>query len=241
MTMALQRPAAAGPRPAYLDNLFRDISSASPSTHSSTSSISTNSTASCYSLRTAYHSSRPLSPPFEEHNSETLSIRSKKSLNVSPKRFRFGTIFNRRTYPQANEIIDELERRPSTGKPMQRLQYAPLSSAPPTAPTTPPPYASNTVLRRKSLPKLQTSFPPPKCADSYARRPLPAVPSAPRLQRQDSLRPPMKTYESGPESGPQRCYYYATRNCSGYVIGGGPGDPCDNCLVSLTLGMKMRI
>lgn len=36
-----------------------------------------------------------------------------------------------------------------------------------------------------------------------------------------------------PELSCQRCYYFALRNCKGWVIGGNPGDACESCTVSL--------
>lgn len=234
MTMSLPRPSAVGTRPAYLDNLFRDAPT-TPSIHSSTSSISCGSTASTYDLRSAYHTSRPLSPAVEEDKSDTFSVRSKKSF-LTPRRFKLGSMLHRRTYPQSDDV--EISR-PSTGRPAPQSE----PSSPPPPPSSPPSANDTTVSttpRRPSLPKIQTNFPPPRAISTYAKKPLPAVPgqqpkppapaeaTRPKLQRQQSN-------ASGAELNCQRCYYYAARNCNGWVMGGEPGDPCEMCLVRLHL------
>ncbi|KAF7185974.1 hypothetical protein HII31_12847 [Pseudocercospora fuligena] len=247
MTMTLPRPSALGQRPAYLDNLFRDIPPHTPSVHSSTSSISTNSTASSYDLRSAFHSSRPLSPALEECASDTQSIRSKKSFLLSPKRFRLGTILHRRTYPQVDQRGEDLER-PSTAISIQRLP-------PPRSPPSPPSQLSQPLasperpiqtqeVRRPSLPKIQTSFPPPRAVSTYAKRPLPAVPGQgpPAAATAPQPKPqPRRKIERQPSTGElscQRCYYFAARNCNGYLLGGEAGDACEMCLQAGFFGAK---
>lgn len=230
MTMSLPRPSAVGTRPAYLDNLFRDAPT-TPSTHSSTSSFSCGSTASNYDLRSAYHTSRPLTPAVEEDQSDTFSVRSKKSF-MTPRRFKLGSILHRRTYPQGDDL--ELSR-PSTGRP-SAPQSEPSSPMPP--PSSPPsvnPTHVHPTSRRPSLPKLQTNFPPPRAISTYAKKPLPAVPGqqAP-LPKREFSRPKMERQQSnasGAELNCQRCYYFAARNCNGYVLGGEAGDACEMCLV----------
>ncbi|KAF2159360.1 hypothetical protein M409DRAFT_60940 [Zasmidium cellare ATCC 36951] len=242
MTMSLPRPSAVGTRPAYLDNLFRDAPT-TPSIHSSTSSISCASTASNYDLRSAYHASRPLTPAVEEDKSDSFSVRSKKSF-LTPRRFKLGSILHRRTYPQS----DDLEfSRPSTGRPTPQSE----PSSPPPPPSSPPSAndsnASTPVPatgRRPSLPKIQTNFPPPRAISTYAKKPLPAVPGqqAPQPQpKPEVARPKLKRQQSsisGAELNCQRCYYYAARNCNGWVMGGEPGDPCEMCLQSGYFGAK---
>lgn len=228
MTMVLPRPSAFGTRPAYLDGIFRDYREqpSTPSAHSSASSISTNSTASNYDLRSAYNA-RPLSPRIEEEDSDTFSVRSKKSF-LTRRRFGLGSILNRRTYPQVEETV--LERRPSTsaGQP----QFQPSRSPPLPPVSSPLASEARTNNGRPLLPKLQTNFPPPQAVATYANRPLPAVPGqkkpSPRTQ---SERPPSTTVASPRDIKCQPCYYFSSRNCNGYVIGGGLGDACETCLV----------
>ncbi|CAK4030881.1 Hypothetical predicted protein [Lecanosticta acicola] len=240
MTMSLQRPA-------YLDNLFRDLPTTPPG-HSSTSSVSCSSTASSYDLRSAYPSSRPLSLFLEEDKSDTFSTHSKKSFLGARRRWGLGTVLNRRTYPQTDEYQYP---RPSTS-----ATTPPSPPLPPiSAPTLPFAEAQGNNGRRPSLPKLQTSFPPPQAISTYAKRPLPAVPGqAPPLQPAAAVRPvpshpprvqsrskrsrTESTRSSGGELKCQRCYYYAARNCQGYVLGGGPGDACEACLQAGFFGAK---
>ncbi|KAI5366235.1 hypothetical protein Slin15195_G077570 [Septoria linicola] len=262
MTMAYSRPLVAGSRPAYLDNLYgdsshRDMPDTPPaSLHSYTSSISTNSTASTYSLRSAYHSGRPLSPPIEECNSDSISIRSKKSFLSSKKRFRFGTILqrNRHTYPQATEELEP----PSSTRPVPRHV--------PTSPSTPPASTPSTPLweespivpakRRPSLPKLRTSFAPvdfgpPEARSTYEKKALPALPGESRSLSQQPSRQmsrskasvrrhasAMELRDQSSDLGCQKCYYYTARNCNGYVLGGDAGDACETCLSAGFFGAK---
>jgi hypothetical protein len=70
--------------------------------------------------------------------------------------------------------------------------------------------------RRPSLPKLQTALSSPtRKGHAVSSKPLPPPP------------PPMAE-----ELKCQPCYYFAARNCNGYVMGGSHGDACDNCAVS---------
>lgn len=262
--MSLPRPSAVGTRPAYLDNLFRDAPT-TPSIHSSTSSISFASTASNYDLRSAYHASRPLTPAVEEDKSDTFSVRSKKSF-LTPRRFKLGSILHRRTYPQS----DDLEiSRPSTSSPGRPAPQSEPPSSPPPPPPSPPSATDSKVStpvpaasRRPSLPKIQTNFPPPRAISTYAKKALPPVPgqAPPQPQRaptppqaQRALTPPQPKAEvarpkiqrqqsntSTAELQCQRCYYYAARNCNGWVMGGEPGDPCEMCLVSSDRSILQR-
>ncbi|KXT09810.1 hypothetical protein AC579_10510 [Pseudocercospora musae] len=243
MTMTLPRPSALGQRPAYLDSLFRHVPPHTSGAHSSTSSISTNSTASTYDLRSAFHASTPLSPALDECASDTQSIRSKKSFLLTPKKFRLGTILHRRTYPQVDQRGDQVER-PSTAISVQTFPPPP---PPPPSPPSPPTHSSQPraspvqqvqtrELRRPSLPKIQTSFPPPRAVSTYAKRPLPAVPAQapPAATAAPQPKPqPTRKVERQPSTGElscQRCYYFAARNCNGYVLGGEAGDACEMCL-----------
>lgn len=242
MTTNLPRPSMVGNRPAYLDNLYNNAP-ATPSAHSSTSSISCSSTASNYDLRSAYNLARRLSPAFEEDQSDTFSVRSKKSF-MKRRRFGLGSLMNRRTYPQSDDLDVS---RPGTSQ----GEVHPAAATTPSSPRSPPTAFPTSNLsrsesaspqgRRPSLPKIQTNFPPPRAVSTYAKRPLPAVPGAaagtaaptqslPKPQQ----RPPVQRKQSsasGAELSCQRCYYYAARNCQGYVLGGEAGDPCETCLV----------
>lgn len=235
MTMALPRSSpVVGSRPAYLDGLYRDThNTSSPSTstststssyrdahyplHSHSSSFSTISTASSYSLR---------SPPSEKCNSDTLSIRSKKSLSFlsSPKK-RFGYILqrhHRHTFPQTS---DELQRSASVSS----IYSQPPSSSSPSTPileekedeekkaevveeetSVAPP--TTTRPPRPTLPKLQTTFAPPNFGPpahvlAYERKALPAIPrtqkaGAPvrheRLRQASRSQPPPATRRYAP-------------------------------------------
>lgn len=202
------------------------------SAHSSTSSISTISSVSNYNPRNTTYSGRSLSPPPEE-GSDTSSIRSKTSSN-DKKWYKLGTRLHRRTYPQSEEVD-----RPS-------IKTEPEST----------PFAEQ-ATRRPSLPKALSNLPPPQAINTYATRPLPAVPqpspapvlrkrpslmrkqsaplpSLPTPERTSSKRAPSKDKAqiSTKELSCQRCYYFTARNCNGYVMGGEAGDACDGCLVS---------
>lgn len=235
MTMALPRSSpVVGSRPAYLDGLYRDThNTSSPSTstststssyrdahyplHSHSSSFSTISTASSYSLR---------SPPSEKCNSDTLSIRSKKSLSfLSSPRKRFGYILqrhHRHTFPQTS---DELQRSASVSS----IYSQPPSSSSPSTPileekedeekkeevveeetfVAPP---TTTRPPRPTLPKLQTTFAPPNFGPpahvlAYERKALPAIPrtqkaGAPvrheRLRQASRSQPPPATRRYAP-------------------------------------------
>ncbi|CZT19375.1 uncharacterized protein RCC_05223 [Ramularia collo-cygni] len=172
MSVALHRPSASSTRPAYMEQLFRDAPT-SQSAHSSISSISTISSTSNYNPRNTTYSGRSLSPPPEE-GSDTASVRSKTSSN-GKSWFRLGKVLHRRTYPQSEEADRpvsqiEVESRPTT----------PLNEQP-------------SMTRRPSLPRIPASFPPPQAINTYATRPLPAVPpqsapqSAPVIRKRPSL------------------------------------------------------
>ena len=80
----------------------------------------------------------------------------------------------------------------------------------------PSPPQEHTRTRRPSLPKLQTTFSPSskRRHKHTLSKPLPPVPSPTRE-----------------ELPCQPCYYFAARNCNGYVMGGSHGDACENCAV----------
>lgn len=79
------------------------------------------------------------------------------------------------------------------------------------------PSLANLSSRRPSLPKLQTAFSsPPRKGQPLSAKPLPALP----LPRTEELKC-------------QPCYYFAARNCNGYVMGGSHGDACEGCAVSV--------
>ena len=191
MALVMTRPSTAGNRPAYLDNLFREHAPPlpkTPSLRSANSSISFSST-SPIEGRGFQPAPRPLSPAFEEDQSDKLSIRSLK-LHFNPKR-KFRGILNRRTYPQVQETVEYPTQRPT-------------------------PSLAHPSARRPSLPKLQTALTSPvRKTHAVASKPLPPPP------------PPMAE-----ELKCQRCYYFAARNCRGYVLGGSHGDACDSCAVS---------
>lgn len=224
--MAMQQSTAPSTRPAYMDQFFR-VAPMPPSAHSSTSSISTTSSGSTYNSRNTTYSGRSLSPPPEE-GSDASSIRSSRT--SEKKWYRLGTIMHRRTYPHSEEADRpsiEVESRPTS--PSKEL-----------------------ASRRPSLPKVLTSFPPPQAINTYATRPLPAVPqpgplrprpslmrktSTPAFpERMSSKRIPstekVQQQVSTEELSCQRCYYFTARNCNGYVLGGEAGDACEGCLVS---------
>lgn len=77
------------------------------------------------------------------------------------------------------------------------------------------PVPSRQALRRPSLPRLQTSFSsPPRRGSAQKEKPLPAAPVQPAR-----------------EVTCHRCYYFAARNCNGWVMDGTHGDACEQCLV----------
>ena len=220
-TMALPSPATAGNnRPAYLDNLFREGSHAlnkTPSLRSAHSSISSASSSDIRAL--AQQPSRPLSPAYEEeggdHEDDRSSIRSLK-LQFSPRRS-FRNLLNRRTYPQVKEIVDVEFPSPSSTASTKHSRSTNASISHDRRPST---RGGGTASRRPSLPKLQTSA---SQAQLYASKPLPPPP-APKTE----------------ELRCQPCYYFAARNCNGYVFGGAHGDACENCLVCSTTHLADR-
>lgn len=87
------------------------------------------------------------------------------------------------------------------------------TSGPPSSTISPTP--SRPASRRPSLPKLNTSFPTTTRRDKpLPYKPLPTAPAS-----------------SAHELPCHRCYYFAARNCNGYVMGGSHGDACEQCLV----------
>lgn len=136
MALAMPRPSTSGNRPAYLDNLFRDNPPPlpkTPSLRSANSSISFTSNPSL-EARTVQPIPRPLAPAVEEDQSDRISLRSLK-INLSP-RLKMRGLFNRRTYPQAQERMNFESHR-----------------------STPSLYSLSS--RRPSLPKLQTNLSSP--------------------------------------------------------------------------------
>ncbi|KAF2217709.1 hypothetical protein CERZMDRAFT_92362 [Cercospora zeae-maydis SCOH1-5] len=267
MAMASTRPSPAFSRPSYMENLYkeasyRDVPNTPPaSLHSYKSSISTTSTASNYSLHSTYQSTRPLSPPIEESSSDTISIRSKKSF-LSPKRaFRFGAILqrNRHTYPQTTE---QAEPAPlPISQPVRDISPR-NPTTPPASASTSPCLEGQVVAvhHRPSLPRLQTNFRPakfgpPEAIDTYEKKALPALPATSRSPSRQPSRVPSRTLSQPQatmtrqkltaelcsprsERGCRQCYYFAARNCNGYVIGGEVGDACETCLSAGFFGAK---
>ena len=208
MTMALPRPSTASTRPAYLDNLFRDRSPQSCPQHSASSSASSNNSTTTYdflshrglSSSTSTTNLRSQGRTHSRDAEDRSSIRSLKP-GFAPF-FNVKKVFNRRTYPQAKEIV---------------ATELPLPSPPKSSRTRSPSLPGS---RRPSLPKLQTSFSPPasrkgsKSSIAVTDKPLPAVPVQPAH-----------------EVSCHRCYYFSMRNCNGWVMGGNHGDACEQCLV----------
>lgn len=155
------RPSTAGNRPAYLDNLFRDQSPPlpkTPSLRSANSSISFNSFNSNppSDVRTIQPIPRPLSPAFEEDQSDRISLRSLK-IGFSP-RLKMRGMFNRRTYPQSQQVQE----------PMDHSSHRPT------------PSISSQASRRPSLPKLQTALSSPtRKVHSLSTKTLPPPPPPP--------------------------------------------------------------
>lgn len=195
-------PSPATSRPAYLDGLFREGSHSLNKTPSLRSAHSSiSSSASSADLRTLHSGRRPLSPAHEEEDQDDRSSIRSLKHQFSPRRS-FRNLLNRRTYPQVKEMVDvEFPPKPSSST------YTPAHDRRPST--------RGAAMRRPSLPKLQTSLSSSKLqAQIYATKPLPAAPS---LKAQ--------------ELRCQPCYYFAARNCNGYVWDGAHGDACENCLV----------
>lgn len=155
--MALPRPSMAGNRPAYLDNLFSNNATPplpTPTTPSLRSASSSISSASAFDLRPLQTKPRPLSPAFEEEQSDDrMSVRSLRLL--SPK-LRVRNILNRRTYPQVKETVEYTSTTSTSSHSHNH---------------------STTSSRRPSLPKLQTAFSsPPRRNNPITSKPLPAAP-----------------------------------------------------------------
>nr|POE54528.1 hypothetical protein CFP56_41466 [Quercus suber] len=191
MTFPISQSSTSNMRPAYMDNLFRDAPlPASPSLHSSTSSVSVGSSMSAFDLKLIQSMPRPLTPALE-NSVDGGSIRSLR-VHFSP-RFRIKNIFHRRTYPQGRESPSPIDRSQSVA-------------------------ATRHIGRRPSLPMLQTNLSSPLRRPSVQQRPSPGkpLPQEPTLPAQ--------------ELSCHRCYYFAARNCNGWVMGGDHGDSCETCL-----------
>lgn len=152
MTFAMARPSTSGNRPAYLDNLFREHPPPlpkTPSLRSANSSISFSSNPTL-EVRTVQPTPRPLSPAFEEDQSDRLSLRSLK-ISFSP-RSKMRGLFNRRTYPQVQETMNYPSHRQT-------------------------PSLSSQSSKKPSLPKLQTALSSPTRRGHLAStKPLPPPP-----------------------------------------------------------------
>lgn len=90
------------------------------------------------------------------------------------------------------------------------------------------PEIQETVEFEPSRPSTPQSYSPTKI--SSPPRPQTALSLSPR-KRQHS-----KPLPSPPASKPEQlhctpCYYFAARNCNGYVFGGSHGDACESCAV----------
>lgn len=204
MAMALPRPSTCGTRPAYLDNLFRQPSHSEPPSRREPYKSMPHSSASSLDLRSQFSQAETLPPPYES-DEDKGSVRSLR-LNLSP-RFNVKKVFNRRTYPQAKEMIGNALQGSRSGQ-------------------TTPPSRSQSSSRRPSLPKLQTSFGGTSLSSPRRKGSLVSV-QAPKDKPLPA--PPV---EPAKEMSCHRCYYFAARNCNGWVMGGTHGDACEQCLVS---------
>ncbi|KAK3075750.1 hypothetical protein LTR53_000688 [Teratosphaeriaceae sp. CCFEE 6253] len=100
-----------------------------------------------------------------------------------------------------------------------RKDSVPLASRP----TTPLHSYSHPGSRRPSLPRLTTSFSSSSLKLGLVEREKP-LPAAPAYVAQ--------------ELGCHRCYYFAARNCNGWVMGGSHGDSCEQCLQAGFFGAR---
>lgn len=96
---------------------------------------------------------------------------------------------------------------------------------------------SHTQVRETAIPDV-SCLPRPVQDHSWVKqpnisRPQTAQPSppwrGPYLRSKTSSSSPTRTTEN---LHCTPCYYFAARNCNGYVLGGGHGDACENCAVS---------
>ncbi|KAK0911419.1 hypothetical protein LTR02_003350 [Friedmanniomyces endolithicus] len=101
--------------------------------------------------------------------------------------------------------------------PFNRRTYPSTKWTPQPAARPPPsPPHCQPGSRRPSLPRLTTTFSSPSLRmvmEKEREKPLPLAPVC-----------------VAQELGCHRCYYFAARNCHGWVMGGSHGDACEQCL-----------
>lgn len=98
----------------------------------------------------------------------------------------------------------------------QRSHTQVQETAIPDVPSLPRPVLDNSWVKQPNLSRPQTAQASPPRRGPYLRSKT--SPSSPTRTTENLHCTP--------------CYYFAARNCSGYVLGGGHGDACENCAVS---------
>lgn len=147
-----------------------------------------------------------------------------------------ATIATARTppQPQTNKPLpNPLHQTPtSNNKPLPK----PLPTTPSTETTTNPTPTPNTNPHLLAAP---ISGPPPIPTRSAARSPSRSHTSPPPTTKSSDPQPPAAPSRLLPPTVPtrqltsHRCYYSAARNCKNWVLGGGAGEACEVCYVSL--------
>ena len=216
MAMALSRPSTCGNRPAYLDKLFHDSAPPVPTVPTSIptntpTSPSLRSVPSLRSAKSSFSSSSNLaldSRPVHQSNPRALSPAFEEDMQDDKMSIKSLKL---RLNPR-NKIRNILNRR-TYPRVKETVEFNSTKSSS---------SCDLFAARQPSLPKLQTTFssPPQKGHKHSTSKPLPPTP----------------TTKAAEELQCQPCYYFAARNCNGYVMGGNHGDACEGCAVRKPLG-----
>lgn len=221
--MALARPSTSGNRPAYLDNLYRGgapVSSLPTSGPQRPLPPLPASVPQSPSLRSANSSAS-----FNSASAFDVRVVHTSSRPLSPA-FEEGYFSEGDDRISVQSLRLHLSPRRKLRDLMNRRTYPQVKETVEFQSGRSTPSLSNASSRRPSLPKIQTSF------SSQARKgppttskPLPAIPRQPKAE----------------ELKCQPCYYFAARNCNGYVFGGSHGDACETCAVGANLLLRRDI
>ncbi|KAF2725742.1 hypothetical protein K431DRAFT_48863 [Polychaeton citri CBS 116435] len=204
MTAAVPRPSGLGGRPAYLDGLYGQPTPSTPSLHSSSSTLS------CSSSVSSNNDLKVVSA-FSCQQTRPLSPAFEDGMEDS------RSIASFRTFSSKFSLRSLLRKsRSRRREPQEVAEIEPFSVALSKATTLQHASEFRPGSRNPSVGKIQTSVSPSRkqsTASPFTDKPLPLEPSEPAQ-----------------ELSCHRCYYFAARNCHGWVMGGGSGDACETCL-----------
>lgn len=178
-----------------------------------------------------YYSSAPLPPlPTSRGHSPHSSVSTSSSVSSNDSRPSPKQYHTRPLTPACEETINDdrisirsrkssFTSRIAARNPFNRRTYPQIKEHfRSSSRSTTPKQSSSPTSRRPSLPKIQTSFSNPSMKGfAEKEKPLPVAPQQVAMELQC-----------------HRCYYYAARNCNGWVMGGTTSDACEQCLVRIT-------